>query len=102
MKTMGAGNAALRRIFLIQAGYLIFRGLLFGNIAALALYFLQKCTGILRLNPEVYYLSEVPMELSWTTIVLLNIGTFVVCILALMVPSYIISRVNPIKTIRFN
>ena len=102
MKTMGAGKKALRRIFLIQAGYLIFRGLLFGNITALAIYFLQKSTGILRLNPEVYYLSEVPMELSWTTIVLLNIGTFVVCIVALMVPSYIISKVNPIKTIRFN
>jgi lipoprotein-releasing system permease protein len=102
MKTMGASNRSLRRIFLIQAGYLIGRGLLFGNVFALSIYFLQKYTGILQLNPEVYYLSEVPMELSWQTFFALNFGSFTVCILALMVPSFIISRVNPIKTIRFH
>jgi lipoprotein-releasing system permease protein len=102
MKTMGANNSSLRKIFLIQAGYLIARGLLFGNVVALTIYFLQKYTGILKLNPEVYYLSEVPMELTWSTCFVLNIGSFTVCIFALLVPSYIISRVNPIKTIRFN
>lgn len=102
MKTMGASNRSLRRIFLIQAGYLIGRGLLYGNVFAISIYFLQKYTGILKLNPEVYYLSEVPMELTWQTFLALNFGSFTVCILALMVPSFIISRVNPIKTIRFN
>ena len=102
MKSMGASNRSLRRIFLIQAGYLIGRGLLYGNIFALAIYFLQKYTGILKLNPEVYYLAEVPMELPWTIFLALNLGSFCVCLLALMVPSYIISRINPIKTIRFN
>ncbi len=102
MKTMGASNRSLRKIFLIQARYLIARGLLYGNAVALAIYFLQKYTGILKLNPEVYYLSVVPMELTWTTFFALNIGSFAVCMAALMVPSYIISRVNPIKTIRFN
>lgn len=102
MKTMGASNRSLRKIFLIQAGYLIGRGLLYGNLFALAIYFLQKYTGIIKLNPEVYYLSEVPMELPWTIFLALNLGSFCVCLLALMVPSYIISRINPIKTIRFN
>jgi lipoprotein-releasing system permease protein len=102
MKTFGASNRSLRRIFLIQAGYLILRGMLLGNGVALAIYFLQKQTGILTLNPEVYYLSEVPMELNFLTFLLLNLGTFVLCILALMIPSIIIARVNPIKTIRFN
>jgi len=102
MKTFGASNRSLRRIFLIQAGYLILRGMLLGNGVALAIYFLQRQTGILTLNPEVYYLSEVPMELNFLTFILLNVGTFVLCILALMVPSIIIARVNPIKTIRFN
>lgn len=102
MKTMGASNQSLRKIFLFQAGYLIARGLLYGNAVALTIYFLQKFTGILKLNPEVYYLSEVPMELNWQTFIVLNVGSFIVCLLALMIPSYIVSRVNPIKTIRFS
>ena len=102
MKTFGASNRSIRRIFLFQAGYLILRGMVLGNAVALGIYFIQKYTGILTLNPDVYYLSQVPMELNFLTFIFLNLGTFVLCILALMIPSIIIARVNPIKTIRFN
>jgi len=102
MKTIGANDKSLRRIFLIQAAYLIGRGLLIGNGIALSIYWIQKSTGVFQLNPEVYYLSEVPVELTLGTFILLNIGTFIVGVLALWLPSYVIASINPIKTIRFN
>lgn len=102
MKAMGANNASLRKIFLIQAGYLIGKGMLYGNLFGLAIYFLQTTTGFLSLNPDVYYLDKVPMELNVSVVILLNLGSFLICIMALLLPSALISRVNPVKTIKFN
>lgn len=102
MKAMGCSNWTLQKIFLIQAGYLIGRGMLIGNAVGLLIYAVQSYTGIFTLNPEVYYLDRVPMELNPLHFILLNVGSFAVCMLALLIPSAIISRVNPIKTIKFN
>jgi lipoprotein-releasing system permease protein len=102
MKAMGGSNRQLRRIFLIQAAYLVGSGMFIGNIAGLALYALQRFTGMLTLNPEVYYLDRVPVELSLNAFLLLNLGSFVVCMTALLLPSALIARVNPVKTIKFN
>lgn len=102
MKAMGATNGSIRKIFLIQAGFLIGRGMLWGNIIGITLCMLQKYTGILSLNPEVYYLSQVPIELNIWHWLILNLGTFVVCILALILPSLAIARVDPVKAIKFN
>ncbi|MCH2223982.1 MAG: ABC transporter permease [Crocinitomicaceae bacterium] len=102
MKAMGATNGSIRKIFLIQAGFLIGRGILWGNIIGLMLCLIQKYTGILSLNSEVYYLTQVPIELNIWHWILLNLGTFVVCILALILPSLAIARVNPVKAIKFN
>jgi lipoprotein-releasing system permease protein len=102
MKAMGANNWTIRKIFLIQAGFLILRGMIYGNIIGLALCGLQYFFGIFTLNPEVYYLSEVPVELSLSSWLLLNVSTLVICLSALIIPSIVITRIRPIKAIRFN
>ena len=102
MKAMGSSNQQLRRIFMIQAAYLVGSGMLIGNVIGLGIYAIQRFTGVLKLNPEVYYLDKVPMELTFNSFILLNIGSFVVCMVALLLPSALIARVNPVKTIKFN
>lgn len=102
MKAMGATNWAIRKIFLIQAGFLIFRGMIYGNIIGLSLCGLQYFFGIIKLNPEVYYLNQVPIEISLLSWALLNLGTLIVCISALIIPSIVITRISPVKAIRFN
>lgn len=102
MKAMGSSDGQLRRIFMIQAAYLVGSGMLIGNLVGLGIYWIQGYTGILKLNPEVYYLDKVPMELTFNTFLFLNAGSFAVCMLALLLPSALIARVNPVKTIKFN
>jgi len=102
MKAMGANDWSIRKIFLIQAGFLILRGMIYGNLIGLSLCGIQYFFGVLSLNPEVYYLSEVPIEISFWSWAALNIGTLVICISALIIPSIVITRINPIRAIRFN
>jgi lipoprotein-releasing system permease protein len=102
MKAMGATNWSIRKIFLIQAAFLIMRGMFYGNLIGLSLCALQYFFGIISLNPEVYYLSQVPIELSFFSWVLLNVGTLIVCLTALIIPSVVITRISPVKAIRFN
>lgn len=102
MKSMGSSNWSLQKIFLIQAGYLIGLGMLIGNLIGIGIYLLQVYTGFLSLDPQVYYLDKVPMELNPLSIALLNAGSFFICMAALFIPSTVIARVNPIKTIKFN
>ncbi|NBY39909.1 MAG: FtsX-like permease family protein [Flavobacteriia bacterium] len=102
MKAMGAKNKTIRRIFLMQAGYLIGRGMLIGNVIGISLYALQKYTHVLTLNPEVYYLDSVPVELNLLHFLLLNAGTFLVCMTALLLPSMVITGIRPVRAIKFN
>lgn len=102
LKAMGAKNWQIRKIFLIQAGFLIARGMLWGNLIGLGFCLLQGHFKFLKLNPEIYYLNAVPVELSWSVIILLNVITLVVCLCALLIPSYVITRISPVKAIRFN
>jgi lipoprotein-releasing system permease protein len=102
MKAIGASNWTIRKVFLIQAGFLIVRGMFWGNLIGVGFCLLQKYTGIVSLNPEVYYLSQVPIELNIWHLLFLNIGTLLVCVVALIIPSYVITRINPVKAIRFD
>ena len=102
MKAMGATNWSIRKIFLYQAAYLIGRGMIWGNIIGLGFCFIQSQFGIFTLNPEVYYLTEVPIELSFWHWAILNLGTLIVCLTALIIPSYVITRITPVKAIKFN
>lgn len=102
LKALGANNWNIRKIFLYNAAYLISRGLLLGNLIALALLFLQKTFGIIKLNPQNYYVSEVQVDINFLHILLLNLGTIVICLLVLLIPSYIITKISPVKAIRFD
>ena len=102
LKALGANNWNIRKIFLYNAAFLISRGLLFGNLLALALLFFQKTFGIIKLNPQNYYVSEVQVDINLLHILLLNLGTIIICLLVLLIPSYIITKISPVKAIRFD
>lgn len=101
LKSLGANNWSIRKIFLYNAAYLIGRGLLWGNIVGFTLLLLQKYFGIIKLNPESYYVNEAPVDINLFSMLLLNVGTVVVCLLVLLIPSYIITKITPSKSIRF-
>jgi lipoprotein-releasing system permease protein len=102
LKAMGANNWNIRKIFLYQASFLVGRGMILGNVVGIGICLIQQQFGILTLNPEVYYLSEVPIELNLWHWLFLNIGTLVVCVCALIIPSFVITRISPVKAIKFN
>lgn len=102
LKALGANDWTIRKIFLWQSGFLILRGMIFGNVIGIAFCLIQKYFGIIKLNPEVYYLNQVPIELTFTSWLLLNVGTLLVCLSALIIPSIVITRIKPVKAIKFN
>jgi lipoprotein-releasing system permease protein len=101
LKALGATNWSVRKIFLYSAVNLIVKGLLVGNAIALSFAFLQKQFSLISLDPATYYMDTVPINFDLTYILLLNIGTVVVCYLVLIVPSVIITKITAIKAIRF-
>ena len=102
LKALGSNNWSIRKVFLYNATYLIGLGLFWGNLIGLSMLFIQKYTGIIKFpNPEEYHMSTIPAYISLDYILLLNIGTFVVCLIILLIPSIIITKISPVKAIRF-
>lgn len=101
LKALGADNASVRKIFLYKASYILAFGLLAGNIFGLSICFAQKYFQFIRLPEESYYVSIAPVEVNWFVIVLINLGTFAVCMAALFIPAIIAGRITPVKAIRF-
>ena len=101
LKSMGTTNWQIRKIFLYQATYLVIRGLFWGNLIGLGLLFAQKYLGIITLNPETYYVDKAPVYISLGYILILNLGVVFLSYLMLLIPSYYISRITPVKAIRF-
>lgn len=102
LKSMGANNWAVRKIFLYNAFYLISKGLFWGNLIGVGMLLIQQNFGVIKLNPENYYVNEAPVFIDFGYIFLLNIGTILICLLILLIPSYIITKISPIKAIRFD
>jgi lipoprotein-releasing system permease protein len=102
LKAMGARDWSIRKLFLYQAAHLIGRGLLYGNSVAFVLCFIQLKFAVLKLDPLVYYLDKVPVEMNPMSWFLVNLVTFVVCMISLIVPSYVVTKISPTKAIRFN
>jgi lipoprotein-releasing system permease protein len=102
LKAMGSEDQTIRRIFLYQAAYLIGKGLIWGNLIGIGLAFLQLKTGIITLDPTLYYIKMVPVNLDIFHILLLNAGTMLAIILMLLIPSQLISRITPVKAIRYD
>ncbi|NDW18560.1 ABC transporter permease [Dysgonomonas sp. 216] len=101
LKAMGAKNVSIRKVFLYVSSFLILKGMFWGNLIALSICFIQKYCGILKLDPATYYISEVPIHLNVWYILLLNLGAFLVSLLMMVGPSYLIARISPAKSIRF-
>ncbi|MBN9284401.1 MULTISPECIES: FtsX-like permease family protein [unclassified Flavobacterium] len=101
LKSIGANNWMIRKIFLYNALYLIIRGLFFGNVIGIGVLLIQKYFGVVKLNPENYYVTEAPVVIDILYIGALNAGTILVCLVVLLIPSYIITKISPVKAIRF-
>jgi lipoprotein-releasing system permease protein len=101
LKSMGATNWSIRKIFLYHSFFLIGKGMLWGNVIGLSLCAVQYFTGIIPLDPEAYYVSTVPIAFNWFYFLLLNIGTLIASILMMIGPSYLITKIDPAKIIRY-
>lgn len=102
LKALGNNNWSLRKIFLYNAGYLIAVGLFWGNLIGIGLLLIQKYFGIITLDPETYYVTKAPVYIDIGYILLLNIGTLLLCLLMLLIPSYVVSKISPVKAIKFD
>ena len=102
LKALGSEDVTIRRVFLYQAAYLIGKGLLWGNLIGIGIAFIQLKTGLLTLDPSSYYIKTVPVNLDLIHILILNAGTMAAIIVMLLVPSKLISRITPVKAIRYD
>jgi lipoprotein-releasing system permease protein len=102
LKALGAQNKTVRQVFVYNGMLLITKGLVIGNVIGIGLCYLQDRFKIIKLNPHDYYMSFVPVSWHWEIIIVLNILTFIVVTLVLLLPTMIITRIDPIKSIRFN
>ena len=100
LKTLGSSNKSMRTIFLINGAYLISLGLVIGNFIALGLIFIQNYTGFIKLDPDTYYVSELPFDFNLMTLLILNISVLLFCFLMLIIPSFIISKISPSESIK--
>lgn len=102
LKALGSANWSIRKIFLYNAAYLIGIGLLWGNIIGLGALWIQHEFKVLKFpNPKEYYIDYVPIHIDFATVLFLNIGVLLLCLLMLIVPSYIITKITPVKAIKF-
>jgi lipoprotein-releasing system permease protein len=102
LKAMGSSNRSIKKIFLYQSFFLIVRGLLTGNILALVLCFLQNEFRIIKLDQASYFIDYVPVNLSLPLVLLTNLGSLVLIFLAMYLPVLLITRIDPVKTIRYD
>lgn len=102
VKALGMSNANVRRIFLIISFRLTLRGMLYGNMVGIGLCLLQYYFEVAKLDSETYYVDHVAIDINWWYFLMLNAGTFVVCALMLILPTLIITRLTPVKTLKFD
>jgi lipoprotein-releasing system permease protein len=102
LKALGSENKTIRKVFLYQAAWLIGKGLFWGNAIGIGLAFLQLKTGLVTLDPTSYYIKTVPVNLVLSHIIMLNTGTMIAIIMMLLIPSQLISRISPVKAIRYD
>ncbi len=101
LKALGARDFTIRTTFLWFAVFIIGRGMLWGNVIGLGLVLLQMTTGIFKLDPQTYYVSEAPMELNLWLVLLINLVTLVISVLVLIIPSYLASKIHPARAMRY-
>ena len=102
LKALGSTNAKIRSTFLYYAMFIILRGLLIGNVLSLLLVFIQQKYKVIPLNPETYYMDSVPVQFDPWIWLAINVATLLFTLMALILPSYLVSRVQPAKAIKFD
>lgn len=102
LKTLGATNGQIRAVFINYTLLIMVPGLIFGNVIGIGLLLIQRFFGIIKLNPENYYVSTVPVDLNPVYIIAISVGILAVSALALILPSYLISKISPVKAIKYN
>lgn len=101
LKALGSSNASIRKIFLYNGGYLVLKGLFWGNIIGLGLLFVQKQFKLIPLDPSTYYVTEAPIYIGWEYILGVNLGTLILCMAMLVLPSYLITKITPVSAMKF-
>jgi lipoprotein-releasing system permease protein len=102
LKAMGAKNGSISRVFLYNAAYLILLGTLWGNLIGIGIGALQQHFKFIKLDKTSYYIDHVPVLFESSTILLINVGSILISIVMLVLPSMLVSKINPVKTIKFN
>lgn len=101
MKALGSDNELMQNTFLHFSSFIVLRGMFIGNVIAFLLIFIQQYTGCVHLDPENYYVDSVPVLVDWWYVLLINVCTLILCLLALILPSLLVSRIHPATSIRF-
>ena len=101
LKAMGATNWGIQKVFLYNALYLIGLGILFGNLFGIGLGYIQQQSHLFKLDQESYYMSFVPIQFNWFDLIVVNAGTLLICLLVMIGPSMLVTRINPVKAIQF-
>ena len=101
LKSLGTSNLSIRKVFMYNSIYLVFKGLLWGNIIALLILFIQHYFQIISLDPELYYMNSVPISFDLLSFLMLNIGTLIVCFVMMILPTIVITKISAVKAIRF-
>jgi lipoprotein-releasing system permease protein len=102
LKAIGATNWSIRKIFLYNSFYLLIKGLFWGNFIGITLLMIQKLTHLIPLDPNVYYLDTVPVSFNLWHIIGINLLTILTTMVILILPSFLVSKINPVKAIKFN
>jgi lipoprotein-releasing system permease protein len=101
LKALGMRNSRIQNIFIYQAAYIVLAGLIIGDILGVGIALLQKTTGFLKLDEESYYMSAAAIDLHWYQVLIINMGTFAVCLLILSVPAMVTRKITPVKALQF-
>ncbi len=102
LKSLGNSNRSIQKIFLYNAAYLIVKGLFWGNLIGISLLLIQQYFGVITLDPENYFVNKAPVYINLGYILLLNFGTLILCLVMLIIPTFMVSKINPVKSIKFN
>ncbi|MFK5880269.1 MAG: FtsX-like permease family protein [Flavobacteriaceae bacterium] len=102
LKALGSNNLSIRKIFLYNAFHLIIRGLFWGNLIGISILLAQHYFGFVTLDPETYYVKKAPVYINIGYILLLNLGTLMLCLVMLLLPSWVITKISPVKAIKFD
>jgi lipoprotein-releasing system permease protein len=102
LKSIGASDFQVQEIFWRQAAFIALKGIVWGNIIGIGLCVLQQTTGFITLDESAYYIKVAPVKIIPIQIILVNIGTILICFLVLLIPSFLVRKIRPVQALRFS